>query len=405
MKKASILFVLGLSMCLLLFGYGRLSAQETQTSTEETTTAEAPASAAPAPEARSGDLPPVLEAEMTVAEHWSKNPYPRTVAAGARVHIVERGDTLWDLAQRYYNNPFLWPQIWDANKYIPNAHWIYPGDPIVVPPLTPITEEKMAEETSEQVPEETPGPTGPAVPAPEKRAFPIALDQDLYCSGFITHKADTWTLRMIGNEQNYDKVSLSQFDIVYINQGEAEGISPGDEFTVVHKVRSIEHPITLKPLGDYAVQTGRIKVVATQEHTATAEVSYSCDASFVGDYIVPFEPREVPVYTELPPVDRYGAEGTNAKGFVVFTKDDLGTVAQGNEIQIDLGAKDGITVGTRLVLYRPNARGYEGTTFEKSIPRRVLGEMIIYSVQDDTATGRIIQMYDYTEAGDRVEVR
>src|SRR4029453_2039900 len=166
------------------------------------------------------------------------------------------------------------------------------------------------------------------------------------------HKADEWALRVIGNEQNYDKVSLSQFDIVYINQGEAEGISPGDEFTVVHKIRSIAHPVTLKPLGDYAVQTGRIKVVATQEHTATAEVSYSCDASFVGDYIVPFEPKEVPVYTELPPVDRYSLEGPNTKGFVVFTKDDLGTVAQGNEIQIDLGAKAGIGVGTRVVVYR-----------------------------------------------------
>jgi len=403
MKKASFLLVLGLTVCLLFLGYGRSSAQETQTSSEEAQ-AEAPASAAPASEAGSSDMPAVLEAEMTVAEHWSKNPYPRTIAAGARVHVVERGDTLWALAQRYYNNPFLWPQIWDANKYIPNAHWIYPGDPIVVPPLVPITEEKMAEEMSEEVPEE-PGPGGPSVPAPEKRAFPIALDQDLYCSGFITTNADQWTMRIIGNEQNYDKVSLTLFDIVYINQGEAEGISPGDEFTVIYRGRRLHHPVNLKGLGDYVVQTGRIKVVATQEHTATAEITYSCDASFVGNSIIPFEPKEVPVYTELPPIDRYSVEGPNTKGFVVFTKDDLGTVAQGNEIQIDLGAKDGIGVGTRLILYRPNSRGYEGTSFEKSIPRHVLGEMIVYSVQEGTSTGRIIQMYDYVEDGDSVEVR
>ncbi len=404
--------MLSLILCLFLFGTGHVFAQteETQTSTQEEPAAEAPASAeqtAPASEARSSDLPAAIEAEMTIAEHWSKNPYPRTIAAGARVHVVERGDTLWDLAQRYYNNPFLWPQIWDANKYIPNAHWIYPGDPIVVPPLSPITEEKMAEETSEQVPQEQPseGQGGPMVSAPEKRAFPIALDQDLYCSGFITGGAGQWSMKVIGNEQNFDKVSLSLFDIVYMNQGEAEGISPGDEFTVLHKIRGIAHPVTLKDLGDYVVQTGRVKVVATQEHTATCEVTYSCDTSFVGDFVIPFEPKEVPVFTELPPVDRYSLEGPNAKGFVVFTKDDLGTVAQGNEIQVDLGAKDGIGVGTRLILYRPNTRGYERTSFEKSIPRHVLGEMIIYSVQEGTSTGRIIQMYDYTEAGDHVEVR
>jgi hypothetical protein len=35
----------------------------------------------------------------------------------------------------------------------------------------------------------------------------------------------------------------------------------------------------------------------------------------------------------------------------------------------------------------------------------VLGEMIIFNVQDSTATGRIIQMYHFVEVGDQVEVR
>ncbi|PWT90133.1 MAG: hypothetical protein C5B54_07695 [Acidobacteria bacterium] len=406
MNKAGLKLLFGIMACLLLIGSGISYAQEQtqqQNAEEPQAKTAAPPQAQASPQPKSGELPPPLEAEMTVAEHWSKNPYPKTVAAGARVHIVERGDTLWDLAQRYYNNPFLWPQIWDANKYIPNAHWIYPGDPVIIPPLTPISEEKLAQETAT----EQPGTAAPSTNAGgnAKKMYPIALDVDLYCSGFITKHSDDWKLRIIGNEENTEKVAQSLFDIVYINQGEAEGISPGDEFTALHVVRSLEHPVTLRPLGDYVIQTGRIKVVATQEHTATAQVTYSCDATLNGDYLVPFQPKEVPMLSDLPPVDRFSQEGPNAKGYLVFAKDDLGTVGQFHEVQIDMGANEGVVPGTRLILYRSHEKTYEETTQEQELPRRVLGEMVVFNVQEDTATGRIIQMYDFAEVGDKVEIR
>lgn len=45
-------------------------------------------------------------------------------------HSVRRGDTLWDLSARYYNNPYFWPRVWAYNPQILNPHWIYPGDRI-----------------------------------------------------------------------------------------------------------------------------------------------------------------------------------------------------------------------------------------------------------------------------------
>jgi LysM repeat protein len=416
MTKAWLKLLFGFMACFFLISYGTCIAQtegdtqtqgtqqvEPQATQEETQSAQQPSTEA-SPQPKSGELPPPLEAEMVVAEHWSKNPFPRTVAAGARVHIVERGDTLWDLAQRYYTNPFLWPQIWDANKYIPNAHWIYPGDPVIIPPLTPISEQMIAQEAPAPGPEgEVPG--GPGGGAPSEKLYPIALDIDLYCSGLIVPDTGGWKVKIIGNEENNYKVALSTFDIVYLNQGEADGISPGDEFTILQDVRKIYHPVNGESLGDYVVQTGRLKVVATQEKTSTAQITYACDATLVGDYLVPFEPKEVPNLTDLPPVDRFSLEGPNQKGYVVFAKDDLTSLGDNNEVQIDVGAADGITVGTRLIVYRNQTSGYENTGFERDIPRRVLGEMVVFSVQDSTATGRIIQMYDFVMQGDLVEVR
>jgi len=69
-----------------------------------------------------------------VGDHWTAwNPPAVPATADAQqIHIVVKGDTLWALAGKYLGNPYLWPQIWEKNQYILDAHWIYPGDPLVL---------------------------------------------------------------------------------------------------------------------------------------------------------------------------------------------------------------------------------------------------------------------------------
>ena len=43
---------------------------------------------------------------------------------------VQRGDSLWTIAAEFLEDPWMWPQLWQANPQVDNPHELYPGDVI-----------------------------------------------------------------------------------------------------------------------------------------------------------------------------------------------------------------------------------------------------------------------------------
>jgi len=115
--------------------------------------------------------------------HWT--PYdPPKVPEGANAYTIVPGDTLWDLSGKFLGNTWLWPQLWDNNRYIRDSHWIYPGDPLLIP-AAPTVVPPPGEAAPVAAGEEE---EAAAAAAEETAAFerpgPLADKEDLYCSSY-----------------------------------------------------------------------------------------------------------------------------------------------------------------------------------------------------------------------------
>jgi len=350
--------------------------------------------------------------------HYSPYTAPTAFDPEQQVHIIVRGDNLWNLAARFYGDPLLWPQIWDANRYITDAHWIYPGDPLVIPGSPDVAAERMVggeeEFGDEPLPEEAVDVLGEEPVPPEEMVDPggagdgvriegleeamvtpgtLVNEVDVYCAPLILPDLEMFQYAITGAEEG-DKVSQGNGDVVYIDGGDDDGISAEDRFFVYQKFRKVRHPETRRPLGWAFRHVAEVTVLCTNAGDATAVISAGCAEVHVGDLLMPWEELPIPVVDATAPLGRCGEPGGGAEGYVVYNLDDQATVAAGNMVVIDRGSDDGVAPGDFFAVFRMQD-GHQ----------LLLGEGVVVRTERATATMKLHSTVREIHVGDRVDLK
>ena len=180
-----------------------------------------------------------------IGDHWTpyNPPDPSTYPPNAKTYTIKAGDTLWALAQQFYGQPYLWPQLWENNTWITDAHWIYPGDVLLVSGeggsaevatgTTATTTETTGTETTE---EQQTGMTTGALGRTEPTPVPLGTEADVYCYGYLGDPNEPLPNRVASFEDvevMFQAGALVQNDAavegqhVYIDGGTSTGIDAG----------------------------------------------------------------------------------------------------------------------------------------------------------------------------------
>ncbi len=359
--------------------------------------------------------------------HWTAwNPPTPPADGSVQIYKVAKGDTLWNLAKRFYGDPYLWPQLWEKNQYIKDAHWIYPGDPLVtglqVAPVQNLAQVDSGAAGAEQTATgETPIPP-PQVPGVESAVkalgapVPLGAESDIYCSGYVGDAGEQFPFSIVGSE--YDnlqaklnpgykqlheldapgtaKVNLTPGDIVYLTGASMQGLTPGTLFTVIGPDVPIVHPVTGKEFGRFYPYQGRVRVLSVQETSAIAEIVTGCDGILLGARLRPFEPEPVPLGrpTAQRPVNLPVAATKLEDDPVIIYTGGIIAVGQDHVAFMDRGADQNVTPGDVFTIYRPSERG---------LPPLPIGEVAVLSVAKRSSLIKITESRYPVYLGDRLD--
>jgi hypothetical protein len=229
------------------------------------------------------------------------------------LHSAKRGDTLWEISQRYTGNPYNWPRLWSYNQQIQNPHWIYPGDQIRLraPGVRSVG-----------------GSVRPPSIVPGSTVFQPHV-------GYVLDGSHPVWGELIGSPE--DQMILAEGDLVYVKLERAQDIQEGDLLTVFEEreVKSLsDHPFVwirgILRVTRYNEKTKMVRAIIVESQDTIERGIHVGPADRYIDVVQPVQNDrnlEAQIIGALYPHEFYGQYQ------VVF---------------IDKGEDDGVTVGNRF---------------------------------------------------------
>ncbi|MFO7859535.1 MAG: LysM peptidoglycan-binding domain-containing protein [Ectothiorhodospiraceae bacterium] len=280
-------------------------------------------------------------------------------------YTVERGDTLWDISERFLDEPWLWPEIWHVNPDIENPHLIYPGDEIRLvyidgePRLTVERGERTVK-LSPEVREEELEPAISTIPMEAIRPF---LDR--------TRAVEESTLEdapyVVGGAD--ERVLSSRGDRVYLRNLDEDA---PETLALVRRGDPYVDPETGDVLGFEARYLGAAEIQQRGD-PATAMVTRSNREIRTGDRLL--EQESGSIRTEFQP----SAPEPDVEGVIIDVLDGVSQIGQYDVVVLNRGTSHALAEGDVLAIYEAGREIQDDIAEETvTLPGERAGELIVF---------------------------
>lgn len=264
---------------------------------------------------------------------------------------------------------------------------------------------------------------------------------DINCAGFLSKERVPDANYVNGGLQTPTSTKFETGELIYLA---GSGYQAGQLYAIVREMRDVnEYEIyqgqrkVVAAAGHPYGEIGRVRIVDTRQHSAIAQVEFSCDPINPGDVAMP--------YVEKPPVafhvpghfDRFAPANGKLSGRIVLGKDFDLVLGTGMKLYLNMGANQGVKVGD----YFRVVRSYTATlrdpvdslsfktwtsedtqmrppTFEANrltktkgadihvadLPRRAVGEVVVLNVTPTSSSAMVVFALEDVYAGDTVEL-
>jgi len=317
------------------------------------------------------------------AASGDQNSQPVDYEAGF-YYTVQKGDTLWDLSQRFVDSPWQWPEMWRENKQLTNPHWIYPGERIRL--------FRKTDQYLNELPPPIQAPVGVAAERPVDLP-PLAVDyvyanfdrvgfirkQPLQPSGVIFKSSD-------------DKRLVSKGDLVYVQHpasGKDHQFNPGSRFTVYTTLKPNKDNKAQRAYGTQYYLLGTVEIIKNHAEYALAKVTESYRAIRVGDMIMPYQarPASVPIVASTPGI----------RGQIISAEEQTEMMADLFVAFIDKGSDDRIVPGQVYTVVQPNTA--KGRQKSIALEPTDIGSVLVLHTEKNTSTVIVTQSNRAITAG------
>lgn len=321
---------------------------------------------------------------MPLSQGWSETQETVEYETGF-YYTVQKGDTLWDLSQKFSDTPWQWPEMWKENDQIANPHRIYPGERI-----------RLYRRRGAQGYGSGEGTAGEDTGLKDKPELTKMLSYEYAAIdrvGFI-RKEPVLSYGTIFKVEG-QKEMISTGDLVYIKPHENIELTPGEKYTVYRTLKPIVDKKTNEFIGIQHYFAGAVEIMIKRPEFVLARVVAGYRPIKVGDLLMPYMRRMPSVSMQPTPP---GLEGS-----IIVSEEHQSIFGETTIAFIDKGRSAGVEPGQLYWIfkqeqYRINPKDELAVTLTPVL----LGELLVLHTENTTSTVMITDSRNAISAGARI---